>query len=253
VNFDLEGRTAVITGGGQGLGRAYCLGFAEQGVKVAVVDVNVETAANVAKEITDAGGTAAGFQADISSEAAVNEMVAAVSSELGAPLLLVNNAGLLSTLDLKPATEIPEAEWDRVMAVNIKGTFLCAKGCIPAMIEAGYGKIVNISSNTICFGRVGYLHYVTSKMAVIGMARSLAAEFGKDGVRVNTIIPGVVETEIPRDTIDSTLLENVAKMTALRRVEEPKDLLDAALYLCSPASDFVSGQSLIVDGGLYFS
>jgi 3-oxoacyl-[acyl-carrier protein] reductase len=253
VNFDLEGRTAVITGGGQGLGRAYCLGFAEQGAKVAVVDVNAETAANVAREITDAGGTAVGFQTDISSEAAVNEMVAAVGSELGAPLLLVNNAGLLSTLDLKPATEIPEAEWDRVMAVNIKGTFLCAKGCIPAMIEAGYGKIVNISSNTICFGRVGYLHYVTSKMAVIGMARSLAAEFGKDGVRVNTIIPGVVETEIPRDTIDSTLLENVAKMTALRRVEEPKDLLDAALYLCSPASDFVSGQSLIVDGGLYFS
>lgn len=253
MNFDLEGRTAVITGGGQGLGRAYCLGFAEQGAKVAVVDVNAETAANVAREITDAGGTAVGFQTDISSEAAVNEMVAAVGSELGAPLLLVNNAGLLSTLDLKPATEIPEAEWDRVMAVNIKGTFLCAKGCIPAMIEAGYGKIVNISSNTICFGRVGYLHYVTSKMAVIGMARSLAAEFGKDGVRVNTIIPGVVETEIPRDTIDSTLLENVAKMTALRRVEEPKDLLDAALYLCSPASDFVSGQSLIVDGGLYFS
>jgi 3-oxoacyl-[acyl-carrier protein] reductase len=253
VNFDLAGRTAVITGGGQGLGRAYCLGFAEQGAKVAVVDVNAETAANVAKEITDAGGTAVGFQADISSEAAVTEMVAAVTSELGAPLLLVNNAGLLSTLDLKPATEIPEAEWDRVMAVNIKGTFLCAKGCIPAMIEAGYGKIVNISSNTICFGRVGYLHYVTSKMAVIGMARSLAAEFGKDGVRVNTIIPGVVETEIPRDTIDSTLLENVAKLTALRRVEEPKDLLDAALYLCSPASDFVTGQSLIVDGGLYFS
>jgi 3-oxoacyl-[acyl-carrier protein] reductase len=253
VNFDLEGRTAVITGGGQGLGRAYCLGFAEQGAKVAVVDVNAETAANVAKEITDAGGTAAGFQADISSEAAVDEMVGAVSSQLGAPLLLINNAGLLSTLDLKPATEIPAAEWDRVMAVNVKGTFLCAKGCIPAMIEAGYGKIVNISSNTICFGRVGYLHYVTSKMAVIGMARSLAAEFGKDGVRVNTIIPGVVETEIPRDTIDSTLLENVAKMTALRRVEEPKDLLDAALYLCSPASDFVSGQSLIVDGGLYFS
>jgi 3-oxoacyl-[acyl-carrier protein] reductase len=253
VNFDLEGRTAVITGGGQGLGRAYCLGFAEQGAKVAVVDVNAETAANVAKEITDAGGTAAGFQADISSEAAVNEMVGAVSSELGAPLLLINNAGLLSTLDLKPATEIPEAEWDRVMAVNIKGTFLCAKGCLPAMVEAGYGKIVNISSNTVCFGRVGYLHYVTSKMAVIGMARSLAAEFGKDGVRVNTIVPGVVETEIPRDTIDSTLLENVAKMTALRRVEEPKDLLDAALYLCSPASDFVSGQSLIVDGGLYFN
>lgn len=253
MNFDLAGRTAVITGGGQGLGRAYCLGFAEQGAKVAVVDVNAETAANVAKEITDAGGTAVGVQADISSEAAVTEMVATISSELGAPLLLVNNAGLLSTLDLKPATEIPEAEWDRVMAVNIKGTFLCSKGCIPAMIEEGYGKIVNISSNTICFGRVGYLHYVTSKMAVIGMARSLAAEFGKDGVRVNTIIPGVVETEIPRDTIDSTLLENVAKMTALRRVEEPKDLLDAALYLCSPASDFVSGQSLIVDGGLYFS
>jgi NAD(P)-dependent dehydrogenase (short-subunit alcohol dehydrogenase family) len=139
------------------------------------------------------------------------------------------------------------------MAVNVKGTFLCAKACIPAMVEEGYGKIVNISSNTICFGRVGYLHYVTSKMAVIGMARSLAAEFGESGVRVNTIIPGVVETEIPRETIDQSLLDMVAEKTALRRVEEPKDLLDAALYLCSPASDFVTGQSLIVDGGLYFS
>lgn len=253
MDFDLQGKTAVITGGGQGLGRAYCLGFAEQGAKVAVVDRNPETAASVAKEIADAGGTALAVETDIASEEAVEAMAAKVSAELGPPLLLVNNAGLLSTLDLKPATEIPASEWDMVMAVNIKGTFLCAKACLPAMIEEGYGKIVNISSNTVCFGRTGYLHYVTSKMAVIGMARSLAAEFGEKGVRVNTIIPGVVETEIPRETIDPTLLENVAKLTALRRVEEPKDLLDAALYLCSPASDFVTGQSLIVDGGLYFS
>jgi 3-oxoacyl-[acyl-carrier protein] reductase len=253
VDFELQGKTAVITGGGQGLGRAYCLGFAEQGAKVAVVDRNPETATNVAKEITDAGGSAIAVETDISSEEAVTAMASKVAAELGPPILLINNAGLLSTLDLKPATEIPAAEWDMVMAVNIKGTFLCAKACLPAMIEEGYGKIVNISSNTVCFGRTGYLHYVTSKMAVIGMARSLAAEWGEKGVRVNTIVPGVVETEIPRETIDPTLLESVAKLTALRRVEEPKDLLDAALYLCSPASDFVSGQALIVDGGLYFN
>lgn len=253
MDFDLQGRTVVITGGGQGLGRAYCLGFAEQGAKVAVVDRNPETAAKVAGEIADAGGTALAVETDIASEQAVEAMAAKVSAELGPPLLLVNNAGLLSTLELKPATEIPATEWDMVMAVNVKGTFLCAKACLPAMIEEGYGKIVNISSNTVCFGRTGYLHYVTSKMAVIGMARSLAAEFGEKGVRVNTIIPGVVETEIPRETIDQSLLDMVAEKTALRRVEEPKDLLDAALYLCSPASDFVTGQSLIVDGGLYFS
>jgi 3-oxoacyl-[acyl-carrier protein] reductase len=253
MDFDLKDRTAIITGGGQGLGRAYCLGFAEQGAKVAVVDRNPETSASVAREINEAGGTALGVETDISSEVAVAEMVETVSRALGAPLLLVNNAGLLSTLELKSTVETTVAEWDQVMAVNVKGTFLCARGCIPAMTEAGYGKIVNISSNTVCFGRTGYLHYVTSKMAVIGMARALAAELGPLGIRVNTIIPGVVETEIPRETIDSKLLESVAAQTALRRVEEPKDLVDAALYLCSPASDFVTGQSMIVDGGLYFS
>jgi 3-oxoacyl-[acyl-carrier protein] reductase len=253
MNFDLTGRTAVITGGGQGLGRAYCLGFAEQGVKVAVVDVNAETAANVAREIEDAGGTALGVEADIASEDAVAAMVETVSSKLGPPVLLVNNAGLLSSLKLKSTVEIPVEEWDLVMGVNVRGTFLCCRACIPVMAEEGYGKIVNISSNTICFGRTGYLHYVTSKMAVIGMTRALASELGPDGIRVNAIVPGVVETEIPRATIDRSLLESVAERTALRRVEEPEDLVGAALYLCSPASDFVTGQSLIVDGGLYYS
>ena len=164
--------------------------------------------------------------------------------------MLVNNAALFSTLALRPFEEIPLDEWDRVMATNVRGPFLCARAVAPAMKAQRYGKIVNVSSNTALMGRAGYLHYVTSKAAVIGMTRALARELGEHGITVNTLAPGAVLTEVPRQTFTAADVPAVAQATALRRGETPEDLVGVVVFLASPASDFMTGQTMTVDGGL---
>ncbi len=179
-------------------------------------------------------------------------MAKAVVAELGAPAVLVNNAAVFSTLAMGPFDEIEPATWDQVLRVNVTGTWLCCRALVPLMAANGYGKVVNISSATVWTGRAGYLHYVTSKAALLGLTRSLAAEVGPRGVRVNAITPGSTQTEVERATITASSRSAMAEATALRRVQVPADLVGALLFLSSTASDFVTGQTVNVDGGFAF-
>jgi 3-oxoacyl-[acyl-carrier protein] reductase len=243
---------ALITGAGQGLGRAFAHGFADRGVPVVVADSNVEAAKIVAAEIVATGGRATAVEVDISDEASVAAMAADATLAFGTPAVLVNNAALFSTLQMRPYHEIPVDEWRRVLDVNVTGAFLCARAVAPRMTEQGYGKIVNISSGTIWIGRPYYLHYVTSKAALIGFTRALASEVGPGGVRVNAITPGSTQTEIARRTIEPEARYRMTEATALRRVQVPADLVGAVLFLGSTDSDFITGQTLNVDGGFAF-
>jgi 3-oxoacyl-[acyl-carrier protein] reductase len=252
TDFDLADRVVIVTGGGQGIGRAYCHAFGEQGAAVVVADLAGENAERVAKEVTAQGGRALAVEVNVADEAAVNAMAAATIDAFGPPTVLINNAAIFSTLSLKPFTEISLAEWNRVMAVNVDGAFLCCRAVVPAMTEVGYGKIINVSSSTVFLGRPNYLHYVTSKMAIVGMTRALANEVGQYGIRVNCLTPGATETEIERETVTKEQFKVIAGMTALRTVQTPKDLVGAVLYLSSPHSDFITGQTLNVDGGQAF-
>jgi len=248
----LDGRVALVTGGAQGLGRAFSHALAAAGMWVAVADRNAAGAERVALEVVRAGGTATPACVDVADEASVEACVDAMERDLGPIDVLVNGAAVFSTLRRRPFTEIPVSEWDEVMAVNARGVFLMCRALAPRMAERGYGKIVNISSATIWSGRPFYVHYVSSKAAVVGLTRALANELGPRGVRVNAITPGATRTEVERATMTQREWEQAAERTALRREEVPGDLVGAVLFLASPASDFITGQTLNVDGGVDF-
>ena len=242
---------AIVTGGGQGLGRAFCLALAQR-APVVVVDIDGARAEQVAAEVAAQGGKAIAVAADVTDSASVQKMVETVQSGLGTPAVLVNNAAIFSTLQTGPFTSITDAAWRRVLDVNVTGAFSCCRSVVPLMLAQGYGKVVNISSATIWTGRPGYLHYVTSKAALIGLTRSLASEVGASGVRVNAITPGSTQTEVERATIGPEERRRMADQTALRRVQVASDLVGTLLFLCSVDSDFMTGQTLNVDGGYAF-
>lgn len=243
---------AIVTGGGQGLGRAYALGLAEQGASVVVADLNADNSERVAAEIRTLGGVAIPAPVDVSDRASVGRMVSAARDAYGPPAVLINNAAIFSTLKMRPFSEIPDDEWDRVMAVNVRGAFNCSRATVPLMAEAGYGKIINISSSTIWMGRPFYLHYVTSKAALLGFTRALASEVGPMGIRVNAITPGSTQTEIERATVTAEQRAAMASQTALRRGEVAEDLVGTVLFLASHESDFITGQTINVDGGFSY-
>jgi 3-oxoacyl-[acyl-carrier protein] reductase len=242
----------IVTGGGQGLGRAFAKALAQAGAHVVVVDARPDSAAAVAEEIGTAGGSASHATVDVTDEAAVAQMATDVWHDYGPPLALINNAAIFSTLTLKNFTEIGLAEWRRVIDVNLTGVFLCCRAIVPLMIQRGYGKVVNVSSAAVWTGRGGYLHYVASKAALIGLTRSLASEVGPSGVRVNAITPGSTETEVERVTISRSARQAMAEQTALRRIQTPDDLTAVVVFLCAPDSDFITGQTINVDGGFAF-
>ena len=242
----------VVTGAGQGLGRAFALDLAGRGWQVAVADLDGERAGKVAAEIAGAGGTARAFTCDVSDHAQVAGLAAAVPGQLGPVTGLVNNAAIFSALRMGPFDDIDPETWDRVLRVNVTGAFLVCRALIPAMRSAGYGKVVNISSATVHTGRPGYLHYVTSKAALIGFTRALAAEVGLAGITVNVITPGSTVTEVERETITLEQRQAMAAATALRRIQVPADLVGAVAFLLSRDSDFITGQTLNVDGGFAY-
>jgi 3-oxoacyl-[acyl-carrier protein] reductase len=243
---------AVVTGGGQGLGRAFAHALAGTGRAVAIVDRNGENAAKVAQEIEAEGGRARGYAVDVAAEAEVTATRDRIADDLGPVEVLVNSAAIFSTLEMGPFTDISPTTWRKVIDVNVTGTFLCCQAFVPVMIGNGYGKVVNISSATVFTGRPGYLHYVTSKAAILGLTRSLASEVGQFGVRVNAITPGSTETEVERATINRAARERMAADTALRRVQVPEDLVGTVVFLAGEASDFITGQTINVDGGFAF-
>lgn len=239
-------RVVIVTGAGQGIGRAFAHAFAALGAVTVLADRNHDNASAVASAI---GGRAMAVAVDVGDPASVADMADAVQRAHGRIDVLVNNAAIFSTITMRPFDEIPLDEWDAVLRVNLTGPFLCARAVLPAMRRAGWGRIVNIASAAVTLGRPGYLHYIASKSALIGISRSMARELGPDGITVNTIMPGATFTEIERKTVTPEFIERIVAQQCIHRPQVPDDLVGALLFLCSDAAGFVTGQSLTIDGG----
>jgi len=247
--FDLEGRVAVITGGGKGIGKVYAQEFARAGAEVVAADIDGEAAEAVAQGIVRANGEAIGLQTDVADEVSANAMAKAALDRFGAIDILVNNASLMSVLPRRSWLEIPIDEWDRVMAVNLRGLFLCARAVVPVMRERKRGKIVNISSSRVWDGTPNRLHYTTSKAGVIGFTRALARELGEFNITVNAVTPGMTLSETQLATTSNNYVATRAGGRALGRDQYPEDLVGTVMFLSSAASDFITGQTINVDGG----
>ena len=259
----LDDRVIIITGGGHGIGRAYCQGVAEEGGRPVVVDVDRAAAERVAEQLRDSGADAFALHVDVSNEEQTQRMARETVERFGRIDGLVNNAAVFQSVPLMRFSGIEELtveEWERVMAVNVRGVFLCCKAVVPQMKEQNYGKIVNISSTTALEGLASFGPYPTSKAAVMGITRGLARDLGAYNITVNSVAPGLTlsldapaeddlqraQTAIERQPSDRL---SGAPLRAVRRVERPRDLVGSVLFLLSADSDFVSGQTLVVDGG----
>jgi NAD(P)-dependent dehydrogenase (short-subunit alcohol dehydrogenase family) len=249
AGYDLTDRVVVVTGGAQGIGLAFSAGFAEAGAKVVIADVNAEKAISAAEQIVASGGLAVGLKADVANPDSVDALIGNIITRHNRVDVLVNNAALFSSIVVKPFEEIPIEEWNAVMTVNVTGVFLCCRAVSPLMRTAGYGRIINISSVAQRMGRPNYLHYIASKGAVEAMTRSLARELGSSGITVNAILPGAIETEIPRGTVTPDQKARILAAQCVPRGGRPVDIVSTALHLASESSGFVTGQSFIVDGG----
>ena len=245
----LQERVVIITGAGQGIGRAFAKAFAAAGARAVIAERNEKKAAAVAEEILRADGQALAVTTDVADPASVKEMIDVVDDEYGRIDVLINNAAIFSTLEMRPFEQIPLEEWEDVLRVNITGAFLCARAVLPAMRRARWGRIINMASGAVSLGRPGYLHYIASKSALIGMSRSMARELGPDGITVNSILPGATFTEIERKTVTPAQKERIIAMQCVPRAETPDDLVGTALFLASEASAFITGQTINVDGG----
>jgi NAD(P)-dependent dehydrogenase (short-subunit alcohol dehydrogenase family) len=244
----LVGKVAVVTGAAQGIGNAIAHGLAEEGARIVVADLN--RAEEAAADFPDGVGIAV----DVADEAAVERLAEEVADRCGGIDILINNAGLYASLAMRPFTEIPLAEWRKVMDVNVASMFLATRAVVPRMRERGGGKIVNISSGTVFRGVPFLLHYVASKGAIVAMTRALAKELGKDDIHVNCVAPGFTMTEGVQeheDVVQALRDVSIAART-IQRDQLPEDVVGAVVFLCSPAADFITGQTMVIDGGQYF-
>jgi 3-oxoacyl-[acyl-carrier protein] reductase len=245
VAGSLEGRVAIVTGGGGGLAEGICATLAASGAAVAAVDRSLEKAERVVQLASS--GRCIALEADVSDKASVDAMAQKVISELGGIDIVVNNAAIYP---LRPWTEIEEEEWDRVMAVNLKGYFLCARAAYPSIRERGKGRIINVASITFFIGWSGFLDYVSSKGAIIGFTRTLAREVGPDGITVNAISPGAFPTDAERVHPDQEALNRrILEQQSLKRRGTPEDVGNLAAFLASDAASFITGQTIMIDGG----
>jgi 3-oxoacyl-[acyl-carrier protein] reductase len=251
--FDVKEKVAIITGAGQGIGRAYARAFASHGAHPVLVDLRAPELEEVLAEVKEFAPHAMTAICDISDADAVQQTIAKVLSVFGRIDILINNGAIFSKIIMRPFTEIPVDEWRRVLDVNVTGTYLCCRAVAKAMQQQKSGTIINISSAAVNMGRENYLHYVTSKSAIVGLTRAMARELGRFNIRVNAISPGATDTEVTRGTITPEQKAAQISMRSLRREQTVDDLTGVALYLCSDASRFVTGQTLTVDGGLTYS
>jgi NAD(P)-dependent dehydrogenase (short-subunit alcohol dehydrogenase family) len=249
MTTSLTGRVAIITGAGQGIGRAFAKAFAAEGAIPIIAERYRERGKAVAAEITAAGGQARAVTTDVTDPDSVAAMAKAVEAEFGRVDILINNAAIFSTLEMRPFDQIALEEWEAVLRVNVTGAFLCARAVVAAMRRAGWGRIINMASGAVTLGRPNYLHYIASKAALDGMTRSLARELGPHGITVNAILPGATFTEIERKTVTPEQKERIIAMQCIPRPEGPQDLVGTALFLASDAASFLTGQALTVDGG----
>jgi NAD(P)-dependent dehydrogenase (short-subunit alcohol dehydrogenase family) len=244
----LKDKVALVTGGAKGLGRAFAVELAKEGAKIMVVTrKDMDNLKKTVRQIQNLGGEAALFQADVASEKETLSMAAATIKAFGKIDILVNNAAIYDGIKRKPFYEIDPDEWDLVMNVNVKGAFLAARAVFPHMRDQGYGKIVNLSSEVFFTGSHGFAHYVSSKGGIIGLTRALAVELGPYNICVNCVAPGFTDTEASRSLADLSKYDT--SKTPLNRLEKPEDLTGAALFFASSESDFITGQTLLVDGG----
>lgn len=245
----LKDKVAIVTGGARGIGASFCDALAVAGAKVVVADVLDGRA--VAERIAAKQAQAVYRHADVTSQASVEDLVAGTLRELGPVDILVNNAGLFADLARKPFQDILDEDWDRVMAVNVRGCFACAKAVAPMMIERKRGRIINIASGTVFKGFVGMLHYVTSKGAVVAMTRCLARELGPHNICVNAIAPGLTMSEAIANNPEWSGNASAATVAsrAIKRDQMPDDLCGTLLFLASDESGFLTGQTISVDGG----
>ena len=246
----LDERVIIVTGGAAGIGRAFADGFVREGASVVLADINGEAAERSAEELRQAGGQALALTVDVSDQAQTEMMAAETLSCFGKITGLVNNAAIAIRVrhTRAPLEEIPLDEFDRMLAVNLKGVFLCSRAVLPHMKAQGYGKIVNMSSGTFFNGRENLVHYVASKGGVVAFTRVLAREAGPSGITVNSIAPGLTASETEEHDIE----EFAARIPnrAIKRIEMPEDLVGAGIFFMSSESDFIAGQTLVVDGGV---
>jgi NAD(P)-dependent dehydrogenase (short-subunit alcohol dehydrogenase family) len=248
MSESLEGKVAVVTGAAQGIGNAIATGLAAEGARIVVADLN--RAKEAAEEFEDG----IGLTVDVADEAQVERMAQEVVDRCGRIDILVNNAGLYASLQMRPFTEIPVEEWRQVMDVNVLSMFLTTRAVVPRMREQGGGRIVNISSGTPFRGVPFLLHYVTSKGAIVALTRALAKELGRDDILVNCVAPGFTMSDGVREhpeVIEALQQVSVSART-LQRDQVPEDVVGAVVFLCGPGATFVTGQTIVIDGGQYF-
>jgi NAD(P)-dependent dehydrogenase (short-subunit alcohol dehydrogenase family) len=248
VSGSLDGKVAIVTGAAQGIGNAIANGLAAEGARIVVADVN--RAEDAAASFDDG----VGVTVDVSDEAQVVRLVDETSERCGRVDILVNNAGLYASLPMRPFTEIPVDEWRQVMDVNVLSMFLTCRAVVPKMREHGGGRIVNISSGTPFRGVPFLLHYVTSKGAIVALTRALARELGKDDVLVNCVAPGFTMSEgvLEHSEVVDALRDVSVSARTLQRDQQPEDVVGAVVFLCGPGASFITGQTMVIDGGQYF-
>jgi len=244
----LDGKVAIVTGAAQGIGRAIAGGLSREGARIVVADLQGAEAA--AASFPDG----IGLTVDVASEEDVARMAQETVERCGSIDILVNNAGLYASLAMRPFTEIPLEEWRQVMDVNVASMFLTCRAVVPVMREQGGGKVVNISSGTPFRGVPFLLHYVTSKGAIVALTRALAKELGKDSIHVNCVAPGFTMSDGVKahpEVVEKLREVSVAART-IQRDQVPEDVVGAVVFLCTPAADFITGQTMVIDGGQYF-
>ena len=251
----LENKVIIVTGGAHGIGKAYCRGFAGAGASVVIADIDLTAAEQVAAEINDKKPEQAlALRIDVSNEAATKEMAARTLERFGRIDVLINNAAVFSVVPMNRGRieTIDPEEWDRLMAVNLRGLFFCCRAVLPTMRKQKSGKIINIASGTVFAGAPGRIHYVTSKAATIGFTRTLTREVGDDNINVNCLAPGnTLSEENPTEQMIK-FRESSVRSRSLKRIQLPQDVVGAMLFLASPLSDFMTGQTMNVDGGISF-
>ena len=247
----LKSKVVIVTGGAHGIGKAYCHGFANAGARVVIADIDKLGAEVVAKEI---GTPALGLHVDVSNEDATKKMATQTLDRFGGIDILINNAAVFSVVPMNRGRieTIDPDEWDKLMAVNLRGLFFCCRAVLPAMRKQQSGKIINIASGTVFAGAPGRIHYVTSKAATIGFTRTLAREVGGDNINVNCLAPGnTLSEENPTEQMIK-FRESSVGLRSLKRIQMPQDVVGAMLFLASPLSDFMTGQTVNIDGGISF-